>query len=68
MMATEEQLDAFEAHVNRIGMFAVAGALGFRGWDDGASEGDNYEALAIAFAELPEADAAQALRVLEMAR
>ena len=60
-MPTTSQFDRFEDEVNRLGLDGAIAALGFRGER-------GYEALVVAFDELSEADAAQALRVLAMAR
>jgi hypothetical protein len=64
-MATQEQMDTFVEQLDRLGARGVAGALGFTGDHDDVELDEN---LLWAFEDLAEADAAQALRKLAMAR
>ena len=65
-MTTTQQQHDFDAQLDRLGVAGVCAALGFRGGDGYGV--DDAENLIAAFDELPEADAAQALRVLAMSR
>jgi hypothetical protein len=64
-MSTISQQEEFVAELDRLGARGVAGVLGFQGDHDDVELDEN---LLWAFESLAEADAAQALRVLAIAR
>ena len=62
---TQDQMETFVEQLDRLGARGVAAALGFTG---DADDAELDEQLLFAFEDLPEDDAAQALRKLEMTR